>query len=311
MKDRRVTHIENFDSNSFIIAGERVDQKKIWVAQLRTADGSILWLKEYKIGHKHSTYDLCIQNNIIYVLGEMRRLVPISIEKNYKKRRIVFFQKLSLRSLVLLSISKNGDLIRKSNIDPKKKYFNYKCCLKVNTNEKIMFARFIGYYKKGKEWVEDDGFALYRINSKDKITSKLIVDANNLLLSENDLIFSETNYESDVLKIKKLSDSQLVLIDSIKMPFKDIRIESLLKTDNLYYLSGSIWTWNYLICSMNNEYLITDFRKYERDKYSHLVKLIETYDGNLMIVGWCYGKNKKTGYPYTYMNLVKCKKFGP
>lgn len=102
LKDRRVTHIENFDSNSFIIAGERVDQKKIWVAQLRTADGSILWLKEYKIGHKHSTYDLCIQNNIIYVLGEMRRLVPISIEKNYKKRRIVFFQKLSLRSLVLL-----------------------------------------------------------------------------------------------------------------------------------------------------------------------------------------------------------------
>lgn len=314
-KDKRVTHIENFDSNSFIIAGERVDQKKLWVAKLRTSDGSTIWLKEYNVGYNLSTSEICIKNDTVYVLGETERLIPIRIEKYYGKRRIKLFKFSDMQSnLVLLSITKNGDLIRKTKIDPKKKYTNFGYYLKVDKKEKILFASFDGFYKKKKEWIKDEGHVLYRIDSKDKIKSKLVVDANDLLFFENDLVFSETKLGSDLIKIKKLSDSKLVLIDSFRIQSErnDLRIESLLKTDSLFYLYGSISINNrdYLICSMNNEYQVTDYRKYERDEYNYMVKLIETYEGNLMIVGWCYRKNGKTGNLYKYMNLVEIKKFG-
>lgn len=314
-KDKRITHIENFDSNSFIVAGERVDQKKLWVAKLRISDGSTIWFKEYNVGYNLSTSEIYINNNIIYVLGETERLIPIRIQKYYGKRRIELLKVSEMQSnLVLLSISKNGELIRKRKIDPKKKYTNFGSYLKVNKKEKILFASFDGFYKKNKEWLKDEGHVLYRIDSKDKIKSKLVVDANHLLLSENDLVFSETKLGSDLIKIKKLSGSKLVSIDSCRIQSErnDLRIESLLKTDSLFYLFGSISINNrdYLICSMNNEYHITNYRKYERAGNNYPVKLIETYEGNLMIVGWCYRKNEKTGNLYRYMNLVEIKKFG-
>ncbi|HET6558605.1 MAG TPA: hypothetical protein VFG54_14900 [Prolixibacteraceae bacterium] len=311
-KDKRITHIENLDSNSFIIAGERVDQKKLWVAKLRTSDGSTIWFKEYNVGYGLSTTEMSINNDTIYLLGETEILIPFRIQKQYGKRRIELFKVADLQSnLILLSISKNGNLIRKSKIDPKNKYTKFGLYFKVNSNEKILFTCFNGYYKKKNEWLKDKGSVLYRIDSKDRIKSKLRVEANDLLLSENDLVFSETKLKSDSITIKRLVDSKLVSVDSfsIQSERNNILIESLLKTDSLFYLFGSV-SGDYLIYNMNKEYHITDYRKYERDESNYPVKLIETYDGNLMIVGWCYRKNEKTGNLYKYMNLVEIKKFG-
>lgn len=121
-KDKRVTHIIPYDTSSFIIAGERVDLKVIWIAKLNTKNGEIIWLNEFKVGHSLSTCGLTIANGKCYILGETERIILLKIKKYYGRTRVELFKETEFKSnLILLCVSENGNLNWKKKIDPKKK----------------------------------------------------------------------------------------------------------------------------------------------------------------------------------------------
>jgi hypothetical protein len=314
-KDKRVTHIIPFDTSSFIIAGERVDLNMIWIAKLNSSNGNIIWLKEFKAGFSLSTSGLTFVNGKLYILGETERIVPLKIKKYYGRTRIELFKESQMKSnLILLCVSKDGNLNWKRKIDPKKNYnfFGYNF-ISTNNNHFILTS-FSGFNKRKKKWIKDEALAFYTLLPNGRIKSKSIVDFNHMLYFDTSIVFTKKNLAGDNIKVFKLSNTGINQTDSFFKPSdkKDIRVRAVLKSDNIYYLYGSIQSndKDYLVCSMTDDYKIIECRRHDKPDYNELISLLETHDKNLLVIGWCYKRNEQTGNLYKYMNLIKLKKFG-
>ncbi len=314
-KDKRVTHIISFDTSSFIIAGERVDLNVIWIAKLNSKNGGIIWIKEFKAGHSLSTCGLTFANGKFYILGETERIVPLKIKKYYGRTRVEFFKETEMKSnLILLCVSENGNLNWKKKIDPKKNY-NYFGYNFISTNKShFILASFTGFNKIKKKWVKHESNAFYTLKPNGRINSKTLVDFDDMLYFDTTIIFTKTNIRSDDINVYQLSDTGINQTDSFFTPSKrkDIRVRGVLKSENNYYLYGSMQSNNkdYLVCSMTNDYRIIECRRHDKPNYNESITLIETQDKNILIMGWCYKRNEQTGNLYKCMNLIKFKKFG-
>ena len=314
-KDKRVTHIIPYETSSFIIAGERVDLNVIWIAKLNSKTGEIIWLKEFKAGHSLSTCGLTIANGNFYLLGETERIIPFKIKKYYGRTRVEFFKETEMKSnLIVLCVSENGNLNWKKKIDPKKNY-NYFGYNFISSNKNhFVLASYTGFNKIKRKWVKDKSNAFYILKPNGRINSKTLVDFDDMLYFDTTIIFTKTNISSDNIKVYKLSDKGINQTDSFFTPSerKDIRVRAVLKSNNIYYLYGSMQSNNkdYLVCSMTNDYKITECRRHDKPDYNELISLLETQDKNLLIIGWCYKRNEQTGNLYKYLNLIKFKKFG-
>ncbi|MGO8055965.1 hypothetical protein, partial [Rhizobium leguminosarum] len=83
----------------------------IWIAKLNSENGSIIWLSEFKVGHRLSTSGLSYANGSFYVLGETNRIIPLRFKKYHGKTKLEIFKESEGESrLLLLSVSANGNL---------------------------------------------------------------------------------------------------------------------------------------------------------------------------------------------------------
>ncbi len=76
-KDKRVEAIKKLPNQTLIIAGERIDMKKIWMAQIDTT-GKIIWQKEYKLKHFTHVLDMVMDSleNIYILLTKIKNIEP-------------------------------------------------------------------------------------------------------------------------------------------------------------------------------------------------------------------------------------------
>lgn len=135
-----------------------------------------------------------------------------------------------------------------------------------------------------------------------------------MLYFDTTIVFTKTSISSDNIKVYKRSDNGIIQTDTFFTPSerKDISVRAVLKSDNIYYLYGSMQSNNkdYLVCCMTNGKKVTECRRHDKPDHNELISLLETQDNNLLIIGWCYKRNEQTGNLYKYMSLIKFKKFG-
>ena len=317
-KDKRVTHIVPCDNTSFIIAGERIDMEKNWVASV-SIDGNILWQNEYKQGPRLVTEGLSYFNDNIYVLGGAQRTVFIKIEKNYGRRKIRLFKQSNYEnSPVLFCISKTGKLEWKRKIDPQKHYNKYCFNFISVPGGHLLLSSYNGFIKKNKKKIRGEGMFLYVLNKKGKVLTRQNTESGCISYQDGKILLLQNKYHSKSVQVYKLENSQFIQTDSFLLDpeLRNLYMGSVSKLGNeLYwgctYMGKAYLSRNqdFLFCRLNNDFEVTGFRIYGDEEYNEFVSLSESYDNNLLAIGWSYKTNKYTGTLYRCINLVEFRKF--
>ncbi|HUZ61435.1 MAG TPA: hypothetical protein VMU83_21850 [Hanamia sp.] len=180
-KGKRVTHILLFDSSSFIVAGERIDMKVIWVARMRMSDGALIWMKECKAGRKLETSGATIANGNIYVLGAKERVIPLRIKTQYGRLRVLFFRTKDMRAnLLVLCVSGKGRLRWKRNLETEKQLNFFGDEIVPSGNLLYALGNFHGFKHQHRQWVKKEGTYLFSFNQRGRNFKKSLVDANDM-----------------------------------------------------------------------------------------------------------------------------------
>jgi hypothetical protein len=301
LKDKRVEQIKAYDDTSFIAAGDNIDMRKIWVARMRLADGKTLWLKEFPVRHQSTAEQLGVSfNKDIILLTNNKRIIPISIRKQYYKTRILFFKKaIDLEySLSLSSLSSNGKLNWTKTVDFKNGYDFESTKMTVDTNINII-SWYEGFDKVQGKYIKREGENGYVYNTKGRrLIKKSLYDKiqNNLGIYKNGWVF--VNIKSDSISVEKL-DSNLSIISHniIKVPKQYEYLEALYRLNGAYYLCGLADRKNvsHLICKFDDQFHLLNYWIYNGVYWNDITQL--TFDSKdlLTILGNCSN----------HLNLVK------
>jgi hypothetical protein len=137
-KEHRVMKVGKLPDQSIIVAGDRTDMKKFWMARIDTS-GKMIWQKEYNVKASSTVSNMVVDNfGNSFTLVETERRVLISFNNYRGKRKIVLFTETEMENnIYLVKVSSNGKALWKRSLDKTRLY------------EKFGYQSFLLYHESG------------------------------------------------------------------------------------------------------------------------------------------------------------------
>ncbi len=311
-KDKRVMKIGKLPDQSVVVAGDRVDMEKFWMAQIDTA-GKIIWQKEYKLKSNSSISNMVVDSLAnTFLLIETERIIPISMTKYYGKRRIRFFQQTEMEgNIYLLKISSNGHLIWTKSLDKTKRFQKFGQQLFIQGNI-YASASYEGFIKQNNDWVKKQGETSFEINQQGKIIKTTEIK-NHFLYHNSNNWFSVTATEDTLIFYSSILSSPIPT-DTFTFvnPVKSIWIYGFLPTNNFIYLLGSKdHNLGCIVVQLDKDNHYIGHWNDNRNETTELVDAIVKSDGTIIVISKCFKRAKDTNNELTtYINLSVIKKNG-
>jgi hypothetical protein len=309
LKNKRVIRISPYDSTSFIAAGENINMRKIWAARINIIDGKILWMKEFAVRHQSTISELGIANNKdIIILNTNKRIIPISIRKQYYKTRLLLFKKATdfEHILSLSSLSGNGELNWTKTVDFKNRYDFESYGMKADSTISIL-SRYSGFDKVHGKYIQHEAEVSYSYNLNGHETMRKLLADNDEALSIYANGWTFVNLKSDSISIEKLDQkANKISYNVLKTPEKYLRIETLRLINDAYYLYGytNVKDTSYLICKFDSKFHLINSWAYKGLEWNNDAQLAFDDLGQLIILGRGYKKPEKESI-YEYVKLIK------
>lgn len=311
-KEHRVMKIGRLPDQSVIVAGDRVDMEKFWMAHI-SATGKIIWQKEYKLKSSSTIANMIVDTlGNSFLLVQTERQIPISIAQYYGKRRIMFFRQTEMEgNIYLLKVSNKGKVLWTRSLNKRKGFQKFGHNIFLNKNI-FTSASYEGSIKQKDKWIEKKGETTYEVNTKGKIINATET-GNHFLYHYNDKYFSCTT-TNDTLVLYTNTATQPKPTDTIPFinPVKGLWIYNSLTTkDNIYLLGSKDHNLGYIVVQLNKDNKYISYWSDNRAESCELVDAIVKSDGTIIIIGKCFKRAKGTNNSLTtYINLTIIKKNG-
>ncbi|MDB5131291.1 MAG: hypothetical protein JWR02_1040 [Mucilaginibacter sp.] len=305
LKEKRVTHIQNYDSISFIAAGERTDQKRIWVAKINSLDGNILWFKELKVKLHPQIAGLSIAaNKVIIVLTESKRLIPLSISKTFGRLKVSFFKEGGRNTrLSILNIKDNGKLNWNKNIHMVKKCEIWDEEIAVDSNIRVI-SLYCYINHLNETFKPSIGNLNFVFDMKGNEVAHQRTNIPELYLANiNGWIFGSRRNDT-VHIVKYDAGMKNVFMVDVKTP-QHFTTVSMKFIDDSYYLFGHTDIHDLLICKLDKSFHLTSSWTYKTREMVSDLQLTTSPTGHLIIMGKCYISHEVEKPPKEYINLVE------
>lgn len=309
-KDKRVMKIGKLPDQSVIVAGERVDMKKFWMAQIDTA-GKIIWQKEYKLKSEAQVSNMVVDSSgNLLLLTETKRVVPISQTKYYGKRRIAFFKQTEMeRNIYLLKISSKGRILWTSGLDKTKEFQKFGQQLFIQDNI-YASSSYEGFIKLNNDWVKRQGETFFEVNQRGKIIKKTEIK-NHFQYYYNNNCFSVTADEA-TLTFYTSSPTARVPTDTVTFfnPVESIWIYDFLSANNFIYLFGSKdHNLGCIVVQLDKDNNYIGHWTDNNSESASLVDAIVKPDGTVIVISKCFKAARGTNNELTtYINFTVIKK---
>ncbi|MGZ4001254.1 MAG: hypothetical protein ACXVIY_11520, partial [Mucilaginibacter sp.] len=298
-----------YDDTTFIAAGERTDQKNIWIARIHSSSGKVIWFKEFVNKRNPGLQGIAISaNQQIIVLSESQRLIPLRISKRYGRIRFVFFEEPEnlARKVALLNISGEGSLNWERSLGINKKWEMFDELISADSIISIVSTYSSSekkYVKNGREF-GDLNFA-YDLNGnklvkhEDKRNGLCLADINGWLY------FSKMS--SDTVKLTKYDARMNKMLDrTIITPQHYTSLKNIVLIDNYYYLLGSTNVKEVLICKLDTSFNLLNSMIYHTSEMVTDTKLAMSPNGHIMMIGKVFkNEGSDSNRPYQYINLIE------
>lgn len=311
-KEKRVMKISKLPDQSIIIAGDRVDMQKFWMAHIDTS-GKVIWQKEYKLKSKSMIKNMVIDSlGNCYLLAESERIVPISITKNYGKRRIRLFRQTEMEgNIYLLKVTSNGNVLWATCLDNKKRFEKFAYQLFIDGNI-YASSSYEGFVKEKNEWKRKEGKLFFEVSPRGKILKSNNID-NHFMYHCNGNHYSVTSNEDTLILYTETSFNSIVTDTIIFVkPVKSIWISGFLTINNYIYLLGSKdHNLGCIVIQLNKENRYIGYWNDKRSESTELVDAIVKADGTIIVISNCFKVAKGTNNELIrYINITIMKKNG-
>lgn len=311
-KDKRVMKIGKLPDQSVIVAGDRVDMKKFWMAHIDTT-GKIIWQKEYKLKSKSGIANMVMDslgNSFLQV--ETERVIPISTTKYYGKRRIRFFKQTEMEgNIYLLKVSSKGSILWTRSLDKTKKFQKFGQQLFIQDNI-YASSSYEGFIKQKNDWKKKQGKTFFEINLQGKILRTTEIK-NRFQYHFESNRFSVTADE-DKLTFYTVTSTETKPTDTITFanPVKSIWIYGFLTANNFIYLLGSKdHNHGCIVVQLDKDNNYIGHWNDNSSESTSLVDAIVKPDGAIIVLSKCFKRAKDTNNELTtYINLTVMKKNG-
>lgn len=311
-KDKRVMKIGKLPDQSVIVAGDRVDMKKFWMAHIDTT-GKIVWQKEYKLKSKSGIANMVMDslgNSFLQV--ETERVIPISTTKYYGKRRIRFFKQTEMEgNIYLLKVSSKGSILWTRSLDKTKKFQKFGQQLFIQDNI-YASSSYEGFIKQKNDWKKKQGKTFFEINLQGKILRTTEIK-NRFQYHFESNRFSVTADE-DKLTFYTVTSTETKPTDTITFanPVKSIWIYGFLTANNFIYLLGSKdHNLGCIVVQLDKDNNYIGHWNDNSSESTSLVDAIVKPDGAIIVLSKCFKRAKDTNNELTtYINLTVIKKNG-
>lgn len=311
-KDKRVMKIGKLPDQSVIVAGDRVDMKKFWMAHIDTT-GKIIWQKEYKLKSKSVIANMVMDslgNSFLQV--ETERVIPISTTKYYGKRRIRFFKQTEMEgNIYLLKVSSKGSILWTRSLDKTKKFQKFGQQLFIQDNI-YASSSYEGFIKQKNDWKKKQGKTFFEINLQGKILRTTEIK-NRFQYHFESNRFSVTADE-DKLTFYTVTSTETKPTDTITFanPVKSIWIYGFLTANNFIYLLGSKdHNHGCIVVQLDKDNNYIGHWNDNSSESTSLVDAIVKPDGAIIVLSKCFKRAKDTNNELTtYINLTVMKKNG-
>jgi hypothetical protein len=303
-KEQRIEKILKTSDDRILIVGEDVSMKFVWLAEL-DKNGNVKWKKHFDYKNQVTIADARIDNNNeIYLLLESSHIIPVQIRKYYGKKRIHLFKDSEINShLAILKVSSEGKKKWLKPIDKRRKHDKFGYNLVASKESLFASYTYSGFEKdsliEGKKVIE--------ISKSGKAVVTQEITKQDILLFKNGLVTISSDSKGE-LKLYKTGE----LIDSINLEGagRDMRIEKVINKFSGFLILGSKYNnRNYLLVNLSSELKFGSYSTYAREEYSKIRGAVTLDNGEIIIVGKCY-RREKEGVDKrltTYINLIKIK----
>ena len=309
-KDYRVSNIGKLPDRTIIIAGERIDMRKFWMAQIDTS-GKIIWQKEFKFKFSSSVANMTIDSlGNSYILIETERIIPISINKSRGERRIKFFKPSEMENnIYLIKVSSKGNILWKKCLDKRRNFEKFGFEIFISENI-FVTSSYDGFIKRKGEWIEQDGKILFELNNKGKIL-KMNECKDYFQYHYNDNYFS-CKTDENTLILYTNDSNQYISTETIVFPsqIKSVWIYKSFTTKDFIYLLGSKdHNHGYLIVKLSKDNKYITHWNDSKTEPCELVDAIIKPDSSLIVLGRSSKEAKGTNNELiTNINLTWIKK---
>lgn len=302
-KDKRVEAIKKLPNQTIIIAGERINIRKFWMAQIDTT-GKIIWQKEYKFKYSSRIADMVTDSlGYSYILLDASKILHVNLRNIFNKRRLHFYTLALENDIYIMKVNKHGNVLWTKCIDNQKKIDKFGNKLIINQN--IFATTFYSGFFKTK-----DGLTTYQqkekvieLNSKGKIINKSLNNNNFIYYHQNK--FYSCKIEKDTLILNTYKTGIIIPTDTI-----------IFTKNKLSWINSFFTTKNYIYLLDFYEGII------KLDKNNNFINHIETSgilidgiqlpDHSILVLEECHIKDQDENNNFiTYIKLTKIKNIDP
>lgn len=301
-KNKRVEVIKKLPNQTLIIAGERLDMRKFWMAQIDTT-GKIIWQKEYKFKYSSKIADMVIDSlGNSYILLNASKKLHVNLKKYFDKKRLHFYTLAEENDIYMMKVNSKGYVIWTKCIDSRKKILKFGKQLYINQNIFIS-TLYDGFIKTKEGWSKLKGETIYELNSKGKIIKKTLNNRSFLYHHQNQCY--SCILEHDMLILNTFKADIIIQTDTINFTKNSLSwINSFFTTKDYIYLLdhyGGI-----IMLDKNNKFI----RHIETSGI--LVDGLQLPDQSILVLEKCSIKKQDINYDsIIYTKLTKIKNIEP
>ena len=279
----RAMKIIKLKDETVIVAGERTDMTKFWMAHI-DSQGKIMWFKEYRL-----KYHVTVSN-----------MTKDSLDN-------IFLLARAESNIFLLKINSKGKLLWKKCLDRRKRFekFGYELFA-----DKNIFASssYEGFVKVKNVFVRQRGKRLYEVNTNGKVIKVSEIDGQFNYRNWDSSFYCTTSNDTIILYKNELPGKAptdtIILLGDRKFPW----IYGSQNTQKVTYLFGSKdHNLGYIIVQLDKRNICNGYWTDNRTESSELVDAIVKTDGTIIILGKGY-RSPSLQDLTIYLNITVLKK---
>jgi hypothetical protein len=282
-KEKRIVKIKLRTDSLIIVAGERTDMKKFWIACINT-NGKVQWEKEYSIKSNIRVRDLTLDSlNNIYALIESEQIVPVKLVRlEFGRKKLSFFKPSENSDLYIIGISTYGKKLWATTLHKNNRIWTSGSKLIIGNKNIYVSSSYQGFKKRKKEFIKIEGNNIFELDIYGKIKSKKEVKDLDIFNYNKGLITYSKDQDGKITFYKNFYE-----IKSIELP-QEIKNMWITKTERI---NGNIIIFGtlsnnlgYLLLKLDRNYNFKDYWNNNKERTCQPVDFL-VKDSSIIVVG--------------------------